>query len=43
VVLDVPRATLVATIARSSLERLALEPGQPASALVKATELTITP
>jgi GntR family transcriptional regulator len=43
VTLDVARATLVAAITRSSLDRLALEPGRKASAFVKATELTLGP
>lgn len=43
VTLEVTQATVVATITRSSLERLALEPGRPASAFVKATELTLGP
>ena len=43
VTLEVPRASIVATITRSSLDRLALEPGRKASAFVKATELTLGP
>jgi GntR family transcriptional regulator len=43
VTLEVPRASIVATVTRSSLERLALEPGRKASAFVKATELTLGP
>jgi len=43
VTLEVSKASLVATITRSSLDRLALEPGRKASAFIKATELTLGP
>jgi molybdopterin-binding protein len=43
VTLEVTNATVVATITRASLDKLALEPGRRASAFVKATELTLGP
>ena len=43
VTLEVDNAVVVATITRSSLDRLGLEPRRKASAFVKATELTLGP